>query len=505
MGWASGFQAGTSMGRSWLDAYERGKRYRAEEEVGRLGDDAEAVKGTGLKVTGPDGQVSTGVIDPGTDYETIRQQYEQAGYKAERMDQPQFAARQGEGRDLGVYDTEQAAEAASRKANYGLTRQRAGVYERTGDMETARGLRRDAQQMKQEDQRMALAEKADARADAGEKRADTQFKWVEQEKLKVDGMTAAAKAYATGDWDTLSKIASNVWGDQFNYQVSPDGKAITKIDKATGQALGTTPMPTPEAFQRMLLASDSKNWLSLTQMEQQQKNADRDFDLRKTDADRNYGLRKQQLAAESAHRAATLQQGRMGSIIETTQGLMVPTMVNGRLVLNPVTGADGQPLRKPVKLEAKDRELINTEVENILAGDPTYREAKSPALKQRLREAAYGQAMQNLGYAKAPAAGPQAGDPYSQMFSGEQAPPPRAGVRQPQGGRDAWRAEQAGYAVESEGASRAQAAAAARANAKAELDATMRQVNALRAKGQPVPQGLILQLQRAAAGVQGVR
>lgn len=132
----------------------------ASREVDKLGPDAEATRGQGLQITNrATGEVSKGLIDPGADYETIRQQYEQAGYTAERSETPQYAARAGS-RDVGVYATEAEAKSKSRTENFGLMRKRADVHEKYFDDDRAKQLRKDARQGEQD----VMAQETHARA-----------------------------------------------------------------------------------------------------------------------------------------------------------------------------------------------------------------------------------------------------------------------------------------------------------------------------------------------------
>jgi hypothetical protein len=87
--------------------------------------------------------------------DAYRQAYARAGIDAPEIEQQGkgYAARSGEGRDHGLYDTEAAAESGSRKVNYGLAKKRADVYDKHGLTEEARGMRRDARQIKLEDAR----------------------------------------------------------------------------------------------------------------------------------------------------------------------------------------------------------------------------------------------------------------------------------------------------------------------------------------------------------------
>lgn len=175
MGFASGFNAGYTAA---ADGLESRKKRKAEEEVVALGSEAGAVKGTGLKITAPDGTVSTGVVDDATDFDTVGKQYEAAGYKVERMAEPQYAARSGEGRDHGgTYATEAEAEAGSRKVNYGLTRKKADVYSAQGLDDQAKEMRKEARAMESHDQQSKLTglQIDDAQANADSRETTAKF------------------------------------------------------------------------------------------------------------------------------------------------------------------------------------------------------------------------------------------------------------------------------------------------------------------------------------------
>lgn len=117
------------------------------KEVEKLGPDAEAVKGVGLKITAPDGTQSTGVVDPaaGGDFDAITKAYTDQGYKVEKLEAPQYAARSGS-KDTGVYADENAAKMGARETNQGLKMKRADVYEKYGLEDKAKGLRAESRQ-----------------------------------------------------------------------------------------------------------------------------------------------------------------------------------------------------------------------------------------------------------------------------------------------------------------------------------------------------------------------
>lgn len=119
----------------------------ASREVEKLGPDAEAVKGVGLKITAPDGTQSTGVLDPaaGGDFDAVTKAYADQGYKVEKLEAPQYASRAGS-KDTGVYADENAAKMKSREDNQGLNLKRADVYEKHGLEDKAKGLRTEARQ-----------------------------------------------------------------------------------------------------------------------------------------------------------------------------------------------------------------------------------------------------------------------------------------------------------------------------------------------------------------------
>lgn len=150
MGFANGFNVGYRTG---ADAKDRWKKGKMADELSAMDTEAEAVKGTGLRVTDAQGNVTEGVggdLDA-TQMAEVTKAYEAQGYKVENTGD-KYAARSGQGKDWGgAYATEQEAESASRKTNYGLTRKRADVYTKYGEDEMARGLRRDAQAMRLQD------------------------------------------------------------------------------------------------------------------------------------------------------------------------------------------------------------------------------------------------------------------------------------------------------------------------------------------------------------------
>lgn len=204
---------------SGLDAFEKAygltkgvmddyNRRAADTEAASLGEDARAVSGTGLTLTDAQGNVSKTVIDPssGGDLDAIRRQYEDAGYKVDFSD-GKYAARSGEGKDYGVYDTEREAEVDSRKATYGLMRQRAGVYQQHGLNSEAKGLRAEARQGERQDMqdRMA-AETHDQQMQLGKLQVgEAQAK--EQSRLRMDGFNKEFAALeAAGEIKTIGDI-----------------------------------------------------------------------------------------------------------------------------------------------------------------------------------------------------------------------------------------------------------------------------------------------------------
>lgn len=142
--------------RGVMKDYQAGK---AEDEIATLGSDAGAVEGEGYTVTAPDGTTSTGLVsrDSGADFDAIQQAYGEQGYKVERQEKPMFAARGGEGKDYSLHDTEAAAETGSRKANHGLMRKKADVYQQHGMREESGSLRREARQGERQDSQDAMA------------------------------------------------------------------------------------------------------------------------------------------------------------------------------------------------------------------------------------------------------------------------------------------------------------------------------------------------------------
>lgn len=129
---------------SVAEAYTEKKR---REQLAALGPSAEAVAGTGYEVIDPQGQVTRGLATPDFDLGAAQQAYEQSGYQLRPLEGPglgqQYAARAGS-RDVGTFGSEAAAEQAARRYDVGLTRQRADIYEQTGDKELAERLRQIA-------------------------------------------------------------------------------------------------------------------------------------------------------------------------------------------------------------------------------------------------------------------------------------------------------------------------------------------------------------------------
>lgn len=159
---------------SGMDAFERAygitkgvmadfAKSKAEGEIKTLGADASAVQGTGLKVGGDEGVVTgQGVDENGnaiSGEDAYRQAYARAGMDAPEIETTgtKYAARAGEGKDYGVYDSELAAEAGSRKANHGLLRKKADIYQKNGMTEEATGLRREARVGERQDSQDAMA------------------------------------------------------------------------------------------------------------------------------------------------------------------------------------------------------------------------------------------------------------------------------------------------------------------------------------------------------------
>lgn len=153
------------------------------KEVEKLGPDAEAVKGVGLKITAPDGTQSTGVVDPaaGGDFDAITKAYTDQGYKVEKLEAPQYAARSGS-KDTGVYADENAAKMGARETNQGLKMKRADVYEKYGLEDKAKGLRAESRQDRLDMQNTQRHEQQMATG-----------------KLELDEKTRAAKQVSTLD------------------------------------------------------------------------------------------------------------------------------------------------------------------------------------------------------------------------------------------------------------------------------------------------------------------
>lgn len=325
MGWASGFRAGTDMANSWIDTYQRSAIQRG---IKKIDEDYETVQGRGLKVTDAQGNTSDAVIDPaaGADYDAIRQQYEQAGYKVDYADAPQYAARSGEGRDVGVYDTEAGAESASRKQNYGLARQRADVYEQYGNPEMARGLRRDAQQLRMEDQKMDMAQEQLGLAKNADKRAAEAH--TSQQAMSEIQLRAAKRddEYAAARQGGLTSVMK--WYDSINDGIravltrGPKGELIARrFDEDTGQEIEPMPLGAneTEAMARLDAMMTKGGALQLAQFE-----SDREYKRGSLD------LQKQGLDDTRAYHAASLKNDRA----RLAQGNRPQWM--------PVVGADGR-------------------------------------------------------------------------------------------------------------------------------------------------------------------
>jgi hypothetical protein len=189
------------------------------DDLRALGDDYATVSGTGLRVGNDVGLVSNGAqgVDengnPISAEDAYRQAYARAGLIAPDISTEgvKFAARSGQGADLGVYDTESAADSADRKANYGLTLSRADVYEKYGDENTARGLRMYAQQTKRQD---AQDEREAALND------------LQQRSLKVDVADKEAEAAKKQQYqDALTAIGNA------NYSPEDAAKALIEATR----------------------------------------------------------------------------------------------------------------------------------------------------------------------------------------------------------------------------------------------------------------------------------
>lgn len=186
---------------------------KAEGEVRSLGEDAEAVSGDQLSVGGDVGLVRSGGIDADgnaiSPEDAYRQAYERAGMEAPEIESQGkgYAARSGEGKDYGVYDTEAAAESGSRKANYGLSKKRADVYDKHGLTDEAAGMRKDARQLRLEDAREDRAvESHDQQMDLGELRV-SEAKAAEASRVRVETFNAAfAEAEAAGTIKSVGDI-----------------------------------------------------------------------------------------------------------------------------------------------------------------------------------------------------------------------------------------------------------------------------------------------------------
>lgn len=368
MGFAAGMSVGLDAGSNIKKGFKARKR---DKELASLGEEYDTVEGKGLRVTKRDtGEESSVVIDPssGADMDAIREQYTNAGYMVDTTDDA-YGARSGQGADAGgAYASEAAAQGASRKANYGLTKKRAAVYEKHGDSEMAQGLRRDAQSMRLQDQEMDMRQ-------AGESRAAKEYDYLQGERARLRGMEQAAQAYETGDWATLSDVATNVWGDKYRYDISPDGEVVTVLDKETGNAIKQMPMPSREKFMGALIKSKAENWLPMMNHERQvgrDQVADdqwqkgyalnqEELGLKAFEAGSQHDYRKGMLANDGARVQAARDQTRMGTPFETADGFYTPAMVNGQVSYERAMGPDGQPLRKPpkpmddkVRLEIRD-------------------------------------------------------------------------------------------------------------------------------------------------------
>lgn len=373
-----GLRGGFDVG---LEAGTERRKRKMEQELAAQGDEYDTVQGRGLRVTDRNtGEESSVVIDPtaGADMDAIRKQYTDAGYMVDTMDNA-YTARSGQGADTGVYTDAAAAQSAARKGNYGLTNKRAGVYEKYGDVEMARGLRRDAQAMKAQDQEMDIRQARDGRE-------QRDFDWLEGERNRVKGLEAAAMAYENGDWAGLSKLATNVWGDQNRYEISPDGKSVAIFSKDTGEPLGEKPMPDRQTFMKALARSRAENWMPLAQLELNEERLATDQEQWMYD----HNLRAREAAdnREYHQRALGLQrdQARMGSVVETDQGLFVPSMVNGQMRLTPLT-ANGLPLRKPQKpIDDKVMMEVQAEAAARAQANPAFKRASAGMRQQMIQE-----------------------------------------------------------------------------------------------------------------------
>jgi hypothetical protein len=138
------FLAGTAAGMNMGTKYRELKKQDAlEADLGQIGENQQTTQGAGLKITDKDGNTSTAVVDPsaGGNIDEAVKQYEDAGYKVERVETPRFVNRQGSV-DTGTFDTKDQADAARVAGNYDRMGKIADVYDKHGKSDKAMDIRK---------------------------------------------------------------------------------------------------------------------------------------------------------------------------------------------------------------------------------------------------------------------------------------------------------------------------------------------------------------------------
>lgn len=208
---------------------------RKREELAALGQDAVLQAGTGLQVTGPEGQTSTGLLANMTPEEikAAQQAYEAAGYTATPTAEPMYAARAGS-RDIGVYGTEAEAKRAARAENVGLMQKRADIYGRAGEDQMAENLRA----------RAGAAELQGLQIEEAQAKADSRMR-VDAASTAVNNLIASGKTPTMADLQSIAATNKLTMDEQYTLGsrltgINENEAKMTKMDiekKIKGQGL----------------------------------------------------------------------------------------------------------------------------------------------------------------------------------------------------------------------------------------------------------------------------
>ena len=246
---AKGLQEGFNVGYQFGTALNK---RRMDEELSRIDPEYKAVMGTGLRVTDAEGNVYEGVggqLSP-QELAAVREAYAKQGYQVDDIGN-RYTARSGQGRDIGVYETADAAEPIARRQNYGLMERRAGIFENYGEHDTARALRRDVRDMERMDQaadiakqelglkqeHLGLAKAADARAqELHEAQIENANIALRAAKIRESFMQHVREKGLQGVADWQNSLNTDTHS-AIEYDKNTGNWIFRRVQKSTGQAL----------------------------------------------------------------------------------------------------------------------------------------------------------------------------------------------------------------------------------------------------------------------------